>query len=221
MVEKKFKKHILVTLTIIMFFIFVSGLIIGQNFGRSGLSGIEKMITDSELNTESFLIEQELMKEITESNCVFAKTRLDELNDELAEIGNMLSAENARQKIGDGSYDVLKRKFHLMQIRTYIIYYSLAKECDIGNNIVLFYYGADDEHSKLQGNILDRLVDDYDIKVFAIEYNYSAELDFLQEYYNITETPSIVLNYNSTFDGLALYTDIKEKMNMDLSEKEE
>ena len=95
-----------------------------------------------------------------------------------------------------------------MQIRTYLLYHSFSENCDSDEHVALFYYGEDNEDSKEQGHILDEVVKKYDVNVFAIEFNYTKELTFLEEYYNITEPPAVVMDYTNVYNELASYEEI-------------
>ena len=99
-----------------------------------------------------------------------------------------------------------------MQIKTYLLFYNLIQECDINSSVILYFYGDDAGLSQQQGYILDKIVEDYDTKVFAIEYNYSKEIHFLESYYNIKTTPSIVINYDKIIEGHADYETIKNEL---------
>jgi hypothetical protein len=52
---------------------------------------------------------------------------------------------------------------------------------------------------------LDLLVQNFDAKVFAIEYNYSSELRFLEDYYTIKRTPAVIVNFGMAREGFASY----------------
>src|SRR3989344_5046582 len=56
-------------------------------------------------------------------------------------------------------------------------------DCGKVNNIVLFYFKKDDPLSAEQGRVLDDLVSQFSMHVFAVELNYSKELNFIEEYY--------------------------------------
>ena len=75
-------------------------------------------------------------------------------------------------------------------------------------NVTNNYINAIDTKSFEQGNILDQVVKDRNIYVFAIEFNFSKELVFLESSYGITKTPSIVVDYRNTFQGLRTYDEI-------------
>ena len=70
------------------------------------------------------------------------------------------------------------------------------------NNVVLFYFKKDDPLSAEQGRVLDDLVSQFSMHVFAVELNYSKELNFIEEYYEIDSAPSLIVNYDSVLKGL-------------------
>lgn len=208
----KFKKHILSATFLLLVFVFSAGMLIGRNLETRNSKLMSDFIKENELNTESYLIEQELIKDFGEDSCVLAEARIEDLSKELGNIGTRLSGEDARETLGQENYEFLKKKFHLMQIKTYILFKKLIDQCNIPSNIVLYYYSIDDEDSQEQGKVLDKIVEDYNAKVFAIEFDYSEELVFLESYYKITETPSIVVNYAYLHEGFVNYDNIVNEM---------
>ncbi len=193
------KQALLIT-TLLVCIVFVIGIILGNSW-NSGQTEISKTLKQSELDTESFLVEQELFESF-ETNCALAEKRLSSLSDELWKMGKILGAQDAKQKLGEENYNFLKRKYHLMQIRTYVLDKKLQQDCGIKTNIILFYFKQDDTLSEQQGKILDELVEQYPLHVFAIEYQYSKELEFLEDYYEIKNTPTLVVNFEKALPGL-------------------
>ena len=177
------------------------------------INEVNKVVRQSELSTESYLLEQELLAGF-DKNCELAKTRLSALSAELWQLGKLLGSETAKNDLGGKNYHFLKLKYHLMQAKTYLLYAGLNKDCNFNMPVVLFFYRQDDSDSKKQGEVLDRLVQDYDIKVFAIEGGYSSELKFLEIFYDVSETPFLVLNYDIRKQGLASYEDISSAMKL-------
>jgi hypothetical protein len=198
------KRQAFVSWVLLIVIVFAVGIIVGRSGGNPELSDVNLFIKQSELTTESYLIEQELLAGL-EKDCNLAQLRLSGLSGELAQLGELLGTETAKQDLGESNYNFLKRKFHLMQIKTYTLYHRLRQDCAVAVPIVLFYYGARDTRSDEQGAILDRLVREQDIKVFAIEHNYSSEISFLEEYYDITRTPAVVVNFETMHQGLTPY----------------
>ena len=138
-VKKRYKKHILLTTTLLLLFVFIAGILLGRTITNIETSQITEFIKENELNTESYLIEQELIEEFDKNNCELATVRITDLSNELANIGRSLTVEDAEETLGKDNYNFLKRKFHLMQVKTYILFKKLVETCDVSSNIILFY----------------------------------------------------------------------------------
>lgn len=196
----KSKQYFLVNVLLIVIVFFV-GIFVGDALNKPSAS-IDKLLKQSELSAESFIVEQALFEEF-DASCDLAEKRLAVLSGDLWRLGNLLKGPTAKGDLGSVEYDFLKRKFHLMQIKTYTLYKQLKENCGSIPNIVLFYFSQTDENSEAQGKILDDLVKDYNLKVFAVEFNYSADLMFLEEFYDVNSTPTVIVNFESKLSGLA------------------
>lgn len=192
-------KQILLTTILLVCIVFAIGVIVGNTW-KSQSAEMSKVLRQSELDTESFIVEQELFESF-ETNCALAEKRLSSLSEELWKLGKVLGASDAKQNLGSEDYNLLKRKYHLTQIRTYVLEKKLQEDCKSTTNVILFYFKQDDPSGEQQGKILDELVGKYSLHVFAVEYQYSKELEFLEDYYGITKTPTIVINFENTLQG--------------------
>lgn len=208
------KKHVFLTTFLLIAFVFVAGILLGRNLETKNSEAVSDFMKKSELNTESYIAEQEMIKHMGDDNCDIAQQRTNELSRELGRIGNMLVAEDAKGRLGEEDYYFLKNKFHLMQIKTYILFKKMTDRCMINPDVVLFYYGEDNE-SLMQGKVLDKLVEDYDIKVLAVEYGYSEHISFLEEYYSVSQTPSLIIDYNKKISGFSDYDSLKEELSLE------
>ncbi len=191
------RKQAIITKFLLVIIVFALGVILGNSW-NSG-SDVDKLLRASELDSESFRVEQELFKTF-ELNCDLAKKRLNALSGDLGRLGKVLGADNARELLGE-DYGFHKKKFHLMQIRTYILERKLASDCEDSGNVVLYYFSQNDSLSRAQGQILDGLVKEFGLHVFAVEFNYSKEIVFLEEYYQINQTPALVVNFKDLLVG--------------------
>jgi hypothetical protein len=206
------KHQMFASLIILVVIVFAIGIIVGRSVSNPELSDVDRFIKQSELTTESYLIEQDLLEGF-EKNCDLAQIRLATLSEELWKLGKLLGTDTAKEDLGAANYDFLKRKFHLMQIKTYTLYHRLRQDCQLDVPVVLFYYQKQDPQSLEQGVVLDKLVTDYDVKVFAIEYNYSAELRFLEDYYDIKTMPAVVVDFDTVRQGFTGYNELAALVN--------
>jgi len=202
------KKQVFAATLLLVWVVFIIGIIVGNYFSNPALDEINKIVRSSELSTESYLIEQNMFKDF-EKNCELSKIRLSSLSNELWRLGKLLASPTAKNDLGDYQYDFLKRKYHLMQIKIFVLYYQFKTDCSVDDSVILFYYGRDDNYSFEQGQILDRLVQDFGIHVFAIERDYAPELKFLEQYYEINMSPSLVIDYKLKKEGLTSYEDLR------------
>ncbi len=192
--------------------VFAVGVFVGNSWRSQSSSEISKLLRSSELDAESFLIEQELFKNF-ETNCDFAQKRLNSLSQELWGLGKVLGSDDAEQRLGSEDYVFLKRKYHLMQIRTFVLEKQLKEECGTGSKVILFYFKRNDPASREQGMILDELVDKYDLHIYAVELGYSKELKFLEDYYGIKEAPAIVFDFTAPVSGVVSREELIGKLN--------
>lgn len=202
-------KHIFLTTFILLVAVFIIGMVIGRWMGSSGADEITTFIKNNELNTESYLIEQEFIENFESGKCDLANARISSLGTDLWKLGKALSQPNAEENLGSENFNFMKRSYHLMQIRTYTLMYKLNQNCNNTESVVLFYYGNNTE-SEEQGIILDRFVEEYKVHVFAIESEYSPELEFLEEYYEISKTPSLIIDFDTKIEGLSSYDKLKK-----------
>lgn len=206
MIEEKYMKQTFLVIVIVIAIVFFIGILLGKHIESNEQEEIARFIKNLELNTESFLVEQELLG--ASEDCSLSEERISSLSSELYNLGVMLSEPKAESNLGKDNYKLLKKKFHLMQIRTYLLYNQFKKNCKSDEHVILFYYGKDNSDSKEQGKILDEIGKKYSVNVFALEFNYTSELTFLEGYYDISEPPAIVIDYNNIKKGLTNYEEI-------------
>jgi hypothetical protein len=199
---RRASKPIFITFLVTLIIVFITGILLGRYLEQSAESELTDFLRENELNTESYLIEQALIKASGQDGCELAERRINDLSLQLGEIGQRLSMEDIDKILGEKNFNLMKRRYHLTQIRTYLLFEQLQDSCDLEQDVLLFYYGEDNGVSKAQGKILDGLVKDQGLIVFAIEYNYSQELTFIEYFYNITSTPTLVIGFNQTENSL-------------------
>lgn len=205
-------KSTFITTLFLVIIVFVIGVIIGNTWNTNESTEISKILEQSELDAESFLVEEQLF-DTFKTNCPLTESRLAGQSSELANLGQLLTSTDAEQSLGLENYHYLKLKYHLMQLRTYILYKKLHDDCGKTTNVILYYFTRLDPQSHDQGLILDELVSEQDVVVFAVEQGYSPSLSFLEQYYNVTSSPSLVINYEKVLHGLSNKEEILRVIN--------
>jgi len=203
------KKQRFTSVLLLLIIVFILGVIAGNNLANGQSSSIDDFLKQSELSTDSYLLEQQLFKGL-EKDCDLEKIRLADLSQELWQLGKLLGEETSQKDLEPERYEYLKKKYHLMQLRTFLLYKRLNDECEQQSDVILFYFSKNNPESQEQGEILDGIVEKQDVTVFAVELNYSKEIEFVERYYVIKEAPSLVINFETIKEGLTQAEEIEE-----------
>ncbi len=210
-------KHIFFTSLAITICVFVAGLLLGWNLDTLRTDQVQSDLRSNELDTESYLIEQAFWNSIGGDDCSFAEPRLNSLSVELAEVGQYLNNYQKKNLFEEDDFQYLARRYFLLEVKGYILYNDLKEKCDIDNDVILYFYGSDDDYSEKQGYVLDKVVDKANgtVDVFSInkDFEEDAALETLKLYYNITITPTIIINGETKKEGYVSYEEIKELLN--------
>ena len=89
------------------------------------------------------------------------------------------------------------KSYFLLEIKGYILVNQLKEDCDLQNDVILYFYMPDDSTSELQGYVLDNLVQASNgtLDVFSINKDFDdPAIESLTIYYNITSSPTLVIN---------------------------
>lgn len=208
MVKKE--RHFLAIIVIFLIVFFTAGILVGRVTVSGEIDELSQLVNQNELDTESYVIEQSLVTSLIGKDCDSANIQVDFLFKELYKLGSFLEQSESKNLFVD-NYLLLKKKYNLNQIRTYLLINEIKNECNYENPVILFFYG-DDSESIEQGKILDEIVSDFNAKVFAIEYGYAEEIGFLEDFYEIDSVPSLIINYENILHDKQSYSQIKSEI---------
>ena len=195
-------------IALVIAFTFTIGFILGSNFASGKLNQIASSLKQSELTAQSIFLEQQLIAEV---GCDKAKKRIEDLSLKLWDLGKLIGGEEAEKNLGKRNYLLLKKKFHLSQIETSLLYKNLIEECNLKDNVIIFYFSRNQSESAEQGKILDEFAKK-GAKIFAIEFNFTPELNFFERFFDVKTTPAIIINFNKKFEGLTKYEEIEKEI---------
>lgn len=206
-VERRVKKYMLAMSLVIATVLFLVGFGLGMAFDNLRESEIDKLLTKSQLDMESFLLQQQILsKDLDSSTCTLAKTKFVELQSQRGEIGQKLDSYESKA-LTQTELNNLKRKHILLSVSSLMVLDNLKENCGFANlDSIIFFYKNDDDTSTKQGLILDKVYERFPdtLTIFAIDANFSEEplVDFLKDKYDITRTPTIIINDKTKFEGL-------------------
>ena len=210
-------KHIFITSLAITLVVFAGGLLLGWNLDTLRTTEVLEDLRNNELDTESYLVEQAFWDSFDGNDCSFAEPRLNSLSVELAELGHYLNEYQKKNVFEEEEFQYLARRYFLLEIKGYVLYNDLKEQCNIDNNVILYFYGNEDPESEKQGYVLDKIValSNGTIDVFSINKNFEGDpaLDNVKLYYNVTTTPTLIINGDIKKEGYFNYEEITELLN--------
>ncbi len=209
--KDRYQKHIFYTSAIIAVAIFTAGLLLGWTLDNFRINSIIYEMKQNELNTESYLIENDFIKSFADTGCSMQRPHIDKLASDLGEIGRELAGYEGKSTFKKEDYEYLTRKYFLMEVRTYTLFKDYTETC--GNiSTILYFYKINDELSIRQGYAIDEIVRNYkDVYVFSFDIDYDKDplLDTVKIQYNITKAPSIIVNDKLKHENFAGVETIK------------
>lgn len=194
--------------------IFVIGVILGLGMDSLRSNNAVVGLRNSELDAQSYLTEQEFFEAFGGYSCDVADQKLYELSKNLGEQGYYIASFEKKSLFGKNDYDYLIRKYFLMELKTYTQFNKLKTQCGLNKTLILYFFDPEDSTSERQGTLLDVFVKkDTNIAVFSINAKYQGDafIDTVKLYYNITTTPTLIIN-NEKISGFVGPDELSKKI---------
>lgn len=210
------KKYLLLISLILTIIIFSSGIIVGWTFEKYKSDVIYYELQYNELDTESYLTEQDFLDNFGGDKCALLGKRVRDIQITTRELGYQLNKYDNADTLTPQDSDYLKRKYFIFETRFLNIIQQLNQDCNTSYNTILFFYDIDDVNSEHQGVILDSFSIDelYNPIILSIDRQYTSEpvVDLLITHFNISE-PSIVINTEHVFPAVVEKEEIVKHLN--------
>lgn len=178
--------------------IFMAGIVLNYGFDFFRLNAVDYLLSEQEINTQSYLVENMFLKTFEKESCEALNARIPELQESLSVVGRELSSYSSSSLFHRKNFDYLKRKYFLLEARLFLILSKLNKECGKPYVPILFFYEIDDPVSERQGFILDELNEYYKEKVAIIsidkDYKDDAFILLLKQKYDVSSAPTIIMD---------------------------
>lgn len=193
-----------------------------ENKTSEELDYMKKYIEILEINLKSLQFDQEFVDSLSHDEmCYFSNITLSSLLRQLdfywTKLPLRLEEYEKSQSISE-EYLQLKKQYIPLSIRTWIYAKNKYDKCNTSLIPVLYFYSKDCEYCILQGEQLDELrnrdvLSFKKVIVFTVDIN-SDDLmvDYLKKYYNVNNTPAIIISDHVFSGRLFLVDEIIEGM---------
>jgi len=197
MENKGWHKHIFIISLILTIFIFSIGFFLSYGLDILRVNEVDTLIKDYQLSSEAYVTQKEFINTFGGDRCSIIQSRIQELKREIVDVGHSLSNYGERSLFRKKDFDYLKRRYFLLELRFYSLLEEL-RDCDNRYIPILFFYKKDDDVNTRQGYVLDEINEDFRNQIvilsFDVDYKDEPLLELIKKKYNISETPSLVID---------------------------
>lgn len=198
-------KSYYITAVLIVFFL---GFLLGWFYNDSSLDETKLLLEESQLNIDSFNYALLFSEELNVSMCNLEM--IDYMEDILFKTGQeLISLEETSNDFSE-EYSLLKQKHNINQVLFYTYYRDYYFGCEDSEDMILFFFNSSQlDDSNNQGEILNSIVEQYDVRVLAMDYDYTERLDFFYDFYDTQSLPTLVINYDEVRSGFVSYDELE------------
>ena len=199
----QFQRRIFLITLIVVGLIFVLGLLLGFKFDEWRTDETQILLTETKIDSESFVVEADFISTFGLDSCTALKPRLNSLSKNLVEVGTKLNEYDLKKMSETIEFDILKRSYFLLELSSLTLNKKLKDQCNSSGFNIIYFYNFDQEDSIKQGYVLDTFVrSSENVHIFSFDYGFSEPaVDALKAYYNITSTPTIILDFEDKKEG--------------------
>lgn len=199
------RRIMIISSFLIAVFIFLAGLYVGTFFDSSRIIDVNEILIKAQMDIDSLVTENDFFNTFVVTDCDLLNNRMNYLSGSLGEIGRTLSRYDAKNMMSEQEYDILKEKYFLLELKVYNLKKRTSDLCtaDIQPTILFFYNTKNNQESLNQGYALDSIVkNNKKLSIFSFDADFNnTAIKSLIFYYNITSTPTIVINFNDKHAG--------------------
>ncbi|WP_414836891.1 hypothetical protein [Candidatus Nanohalococcus occultus] len=188
--------------TAAMVVVLAVGILAGLAMDEARTDFLRDEIRDTELQTETFLVTQQYLRNSSNNYCRVMSDRIPEIADKNAQIGRDLEEFSSKSIGQKDEYQYLTNKYYINELRLYVMLQNYNARCDADANAIMFFFDGSMD-SKRQGAVLTEYRENVDNQTYVFSYNIDADhseiLEMLKTDYEVRDGPVIVIDGNDVY----------------------
>jgi len=185
--------------------VFLVGLGLGFSLDTGRINYLAEELRSTNLETESFVTSQQYLEQASgDDYCRLMEDQITRISQQTTELGTDLQDFGSAGMFRERDYEFLQRRYYVYQTRFMLMLEDYRTRCDQDFLSLLYFFG-DNVDSQRQGSVLTEFRQENQGRVFVFSFTLDAEdspiVDLVAKDYNITSTPSVVVNQNTTLRG--------------------
>ncbi len=196
---RKITKRLYLVAGIITLVIFLLGIILGIFIEGERVVYIEDKNREQKINFDSLQLQYLYLSTLGEKeDCLAFSAILKNYIEDTEKVRFRLEGYLKKSSVHTEEFELLKRSYVISQLNYWILSRKTKDLCDTDFVTVLYFYSNDCRDCENQGYILEYLKKVFSDKllIFSLDAGFGEEpiISVLTNRYNITETPTIILN---------------------------
>lgn len=201
---------------LVSIFIFVAGLVLGFYVEVSNTNKSDFLIRNAEVDLLDQQMKIEFLSSNSNLNCEIAKDNLFEFADQL--YADAVEFEQADVQLTLKEREVLHKRYDLLRLSLWSESLSLRAKCGDNFHTLLytFDYASEDIDVRAQQQVFSLILMDLKYKypdqilLLPVASNLNiGSVDVVKENYNITKSPSILVDENIVLDELVSFDELE------------
>lgn len=217
---REIQKYRYITAAILTFTVFALGMLFSNYMDDRRYQGLENQVRQDNVQIESQQLQLNYLQSSEVNSCGALQAGLEDIikgyNSRLAKVQQYQENSLFKEK----QFKTTKRKYIISGIRYWMYTEQLKDKCGYNASTTLFFtenmFGDSDcQNCKSQGHELTLLKRKYDgeLLVFTIPTDLDDGIvNMIEQQYNITETPSLVINAEQKLEGFQTRNEIQNKL---------
>ncbi len=197
------KDHIIVlTITTLLFLL---GIFVGVTISKTRLSTLETTISEFKQNINSLQTIIMISNSINNSvSCSFQQIQINETQEKLEELSKKVVNYEVQSRVRTSDYKQLKKEYNNLRAEYWLMLEELRNKCNNDYTTILFIYQTENDcpECRDEGVILSHATINKSVYVIPIDINENVTLiKAISKAYNITKTPTIIINSSRIING--------------------
>jgi len=207
-------KKIYLASIIITTLVFLSGIGIGIQLNKEKTNILEDRMRELEEDERNVELQWMMLSVLEkEKACELMYHQFLNLMSDVGELEERLTTLELTGKIINPEYIELKKDYSAFQIKYWLFAESIRKSCPISDKTIttiLYFYSENCQPCERQGFVLSYLKSKYS---GVMVYSFDTRLDYnlidnLEIVFNVTETPTLVINSEERLVGLRNFEEL-------------
>ncbi len=218
MVKRHISKDKYVVAGIITLVIFCMGIFLGMVVENKRVDLLETVYRQEAVHFQSSQIQYDFIQShISNSSCGFVFDAYHQSLKDLDDTTVRLEAYSTNERINSGQFDILKREFLLTEIKYWLLADQIKEVCAVDMVPILYFHDTQKACPECDGQsfVLTYLKKKFGQNVLIFSFSVSDTnepmVELLKTEFNITQTPSVVVN-NFRTSGYVSRTDLEKQI---------